>query len=198
MNYSSLINCLIKELDIDVDSIIQDDHARICRLPEVGPMAYLHVIFNGSNSTFLCDHIESGGIQIPADYCRFLSEINGAILFRGNLSLFGIVKDFTRNPETRRPFDILENNLYSTPVGSRPGDFFIGSISFDGSLLFLNRDGPEVYRRPRDSRNIIDAWENVCSLLEMCISKLTPLFDRRGHRNGIGFPKLSVKGNGGN
>lgn len=180
MKYSDLIGGLRSYLDERGDLHPAGYGVGICNLKNIGPLAFLHTVFNGVDYSQISEFEKKNGIEIPLPYKDVLTEFNGAILFGGRLSLFGIARNFSRSSVNRQPFDILEQNKYSSPPDNVNSNFYIGSSSVDGSLFSLKTDSRAIHRRSRASGEIIKSWDNFdCFIIEE-IMELSKGFDRKG------------------
>jgi hypothetical protein len=157
---------------------------RVGKLPHVGGHAYLHVIFPPRPDEEISDLLVASGLDVPQSVLSFLREINGAILFQGALSLYGLRGEISRDPELRKPFDLIEANTLMRPKGASAGDFFIGGYNEDASRVYLKADGTKVYRRDRKSVGDLAQWPSLENFILNEISRLSLLFDSDGMRNG--------------
>jgi len=180
MEYNNLICNLRSYLNEETDLHPTNDSIGICNLKSIGPLAFLHVIFSGVDHSQISEFENNNGIEIPLLYKDVLRKFNGAILFSGRLSLFGIVRNFSRSSVNRQPFDILEQNKYSPPLGSVSSNFYIGSSSIDGSLFFIRTDSRAIHRRRRTSGEITQSWDNFDCFVNEEIMELSKGFDRYG------------------
>ena len=182
MNMEGLVARLRRTLAGDCASDINPERALLCHTPHVAPRAYFHTVFPGVGEETI-QRIEAlSGVAIPRAYARLLQGFNGAILFSGAMSLYGIVESFTRNLNVHQPYDLLEYNHLSRPVYAKPEDFFIGGMKSDGSLLFLEGDAPTVFRRERGSRDVLNSWVNIDAMLDERMAALEKLFDEHGRK----------------
>ena len=182
MNREELAARLRRSLSANVMLDVTAERTLLCHLPEVGEQAFLHTVFSGISRHQVIGAANANQLEIPESFVSMLESFNGAILFKGSLSLFGIVQSFTRNPAVRQPFDFLNGNKFGRPLAAQSSDFFIGGMSWDGSLLFLEGDSPTVLRRSRESRNVINTWPSIEVLLEERIAELEKLFDEHGRK----------------
>lgn len=135
------------------------------KAPDFGSHAYLHLLFPPLERE-LADAVEKrSGVPIPDHVRDFLSEINGAILFQGELSLYGIRTSLSRNVLERQPFDIFEPNSISRPREARLGDFYIGSYSDDGSRLLVKGEESTVHRCERATGRVLGEWRSIQEML---------------------------------
>jgi hypothetical protein len=112
------------------------DNARvrlICRQPQNGAYAYLHRLYRGLDEEEIADIEATVGRSVPPRLREFYSVTNGARLFEGQVSVSGLVRDFSRDPGREGPISIEQDNLAFAEVRSqwhRKGFFRIGGISF--------------------------------------------------------------------
>lgn len=148
------------------------------RVPNVGPDAYLHVLFPPVDAAVSAPLVLKSGLVFPACVENFLKSLNGAILFQGKLSLYGIRTTFVRDVMNRQPFDIIEVNTIARPYEARPGDFYIGSCSADGSRLLVRAEEPVVYRCERGSQHVLQAWGSIDEMLSEEIQRLVAEYEQ--------------------
>lgn len=156
-------------------------------VPWVAPEAYLHIVFKPAPERVLAQAAQR--LRLPPVFLDFLKTQNGAILFSGALSIYGVLASGERinrsDPFSRPPFDIERENSNWPPYD--PACFLaIGGYGFDGSCVCINRNTfridlfsrgeASLSRRPSVSWNGLDEWirdEN---------SRLSTLFDSTGRR----------------
>lgn len=156
---------------------------RIGRLPHVGAHAYLHVVFPPKTANEIDSLLNESGLDFPREVANFLCDLNGAILFQGALSLYGIRGEISRDPELRKPFDLFEANSLMRPKGASADEFFIGGYNEDASRVYLKADGSHVYRRDRKVVGVLTKWPSFENFLLSEVSRLSLLFDASGLRN---------------
>lgn len=150
----------------------KNEAIRLEPLPMVGEHAYQHVLFPGLSLDEIDNALFAAGLTVPQSFRRFLSEINGMILFQGGLAIYGVRGEISRDPDVRKPFDVIEANTLGRPLQSAEDDFFIGSFDQDGSRLFLRGQESQVFRRPRKSAEVMARWPDIESMLSSEIERL--------------------------
>jgi hypothetical protein len=154
-------------------------------LPDVGPMASLHVVFKPAAPEGLA-RVEG---RVPASYVDLLRRYNGAHLFRVG---FSYAVSFFGSPvpgpirrgggrEATVPWDVLD---YNRTVASGK-QLVVGSWFADGSNAVLDQDGT-VRRRSRDGARLSGEWGSLEEWLGAEITRLASLYD-----SGFGGSDLS-------
>lgn len=172
---------LSKRLDAPQNLVAKNGAVLIGKLPNVGPKAYLHEVFRGVDSQEIESIENESGLIFPGSFKEFLLETNGLILFQGALAIYGIRSDFDRGADNRQPFDVLERNVITRPRKSGRDEFFIGSYNWDGSLIYMKRDEPEIYRRLLDDDVVLSKWKNLDHFVSSEIERISGLFDKFGN-----------------
>jgi hypothetical protein len=118
------------------DSEALSDSARlrlICRQPQNGAHAYLHRLYSGLSKEEIAEIEGIVGQSVPPRLRQFYTTMNGARLFEGQVSISGLVGDFSRDPTKEIPICVEQVNLSFAALRSewhRQDYFRIGGISF--------------------------------------------------------------------
>jgi hypothetical protein len=156
-------------------------------VPWVGSSAYLHVVFKPAPPDLL-SHAATE-LKMPVPFVDFLRIQNGAVLFSGALSIYGIHSRgqlLNRDdPDFVLPFNVEDENQ-NWPPPDRAVYLSIGGYSFDGSRVCINRNDGKVYLFERGTQSLLRSpshcWENIEQLIISEVMRLAALFDRRGKR----------------
>lgn len=157
------------------------------RVQWVGASAYLHIVFKPASYDLL-SHAATK-LKMPASFVDFLRTQNGAVLFSGALSIYGIHAPGQllkrEDPEFALPFNIEDENQ-NWPPPDRAIYLTIGGYSFDGSRVCINRNDGKVYLFERGIQSLLrspsHSWESFEQWIMSEVIRLTALFDRRGKR----------------
>lgn len=152
----------------------------ICPLPDVGSHAFLHVLFDPVPVQEIEAEAVRSGFPLLAVVLENLMEMNGALLFRGALSIYGVRGAISRDPLKRKPHDIYEINTLMRPKGALPSQCFLGSYSEDGSWLYTEASDGAVYRRQRKTSEIMSRWPTIDAMIVSEVARLSQGFDRYG------------------
>lgn len=153
----------------------------ICGLPRVGTHAFLHVLFDPVNAKVMEEEALESGYYLPASVQESLHDMNGAVLFQGKLSLYGVRGEISRDPAKRKPHDIYEANTLMRPRGALPAQCFIGFYGEDGSHLYIEAGDARVFRRQRKTPGILEEWPDIDTMIATEISKISQNFDCHGN-----------------
>lgn len=135
----------------------------LCHQPQNGDLAYLHRLYPGLGSAQMEDLEAVIDHQIPRRLRDFYGLTNGLRLFEGQVSVSGLVKDFSRDPYRPIPICIEQGNrLFASvrPQWHQQGFFRIGGVSFirqdelicgpDDCVIVLNAESGEPLRNYSD------------------------------------------------
>lgn len=172
-------------------SIVNDRESKVAffrtHVPSVGSLAYLNVIFKGAPNDALLDSARK--LRMPRTLVELLRQQNGACLFSGSLSIYGIHQPGQllqrSDPLFDLPFNIEVENRNWPPHD--PIRFLaFGGYGFDGSRVCINRDDLRIYLFPRGKDRLLSvashSWQDLDSWLNSEIARLTALFDSDGKR----------------
>lgn len=140
-------------------------------LPSVAPCAYKHVLFPPIDAGKVDQALFALDLEVPKSYREMLEQINGAILFLGRLSLYGVRGEISRNPDLRKPFDVNEANTIRRPQFLSPDHFVVGGCREDGSKFTMLPDGC-VRRMLEGQREAIAAWDSLEDMLNSNVASL--------------------------
>jgi hypothetical protein len=161
-----------------------DNGARMYgHVPHVAPMAWFHILFPPLDPAALTELEAVLGRSVPDTYRDLLARTNGLYLYSGALSLYGLRRDYSRNPAIREPFDLGDPNVRERPPAARPGWFIFAFYKADGSNAYWDPDDGRVYRGSRDMTHPrLNRWEGLDDFLQAEVRRLAGHFDGSGHR----------------
>jgi hypothetical protein len=149
--------------------------------PWVAPLAYLHILFKGATKRALSDN--SALLRLPKYWLEFLTVQNGAILFSGAFSIYGVKETGAllnrRDVFQRGPF-LIESENKSWQPKDRQREIVIGGYSYDGTLAVLDRDKGTVSAVSRKNHNLLMSWAGPDEWLTEEMDRLSKLFDKSG------------------
>jgi hypothetical protein len=156
-------------------------------VPWVGPSAYLHIVFKPTAVRVLSDAALK--LNMPEFLVEFLRIQNGAILFSGALSVYGIHRPgqllHREDPAFVLPFNIEDANLNWPPV-DRTRFLVFGGYAFDGSSVCIDRTGGQICLFRRGRQTLLSepaySWSSLEEWIVSEIARLAMLFDSRGQR----------------
>jgi hypothetical protein len=176
---------------VDIKGILKDQGWKIEResgtafyfnfAPWVAPKAYLHTVFREADAPVLQEIGDE--LRLPQSWSDTLSQQNGAILFSGAMSVFGVYAPGTLLNRTdvfeQLPFSILSENR-SWPPKDRERYVVIGGYGYDGTRAVMDRQDGSVSAIPRKSETAINRWNNIESWLNEELDRLSKLFEESG------------------
>jgi hypothetical protein len=149
-------------------------------VPWVAPLAYLNIIYKPAASEVLSD--VAAKLQVPASFVALLARYNGAILFSGGLSLYGVVRKDQLLDRTdsfsRLPFNIETENRGRFP--DRDRFLKIGGYGFDGSHTCIDRRDSRIDVFHRGDKEPYCSWATLDGWLDSEIRRFSDLFDESG------------------
>jgi hypothetical protein len=157
------------------------------RVPWCGEAAYLHIIFKPIERKTLLE--ASARLSIPPVLVKFFQFQNGAILFSGAISVYGIHSPGQKlrraDPLFALPFNLETENSNWPPFN--PSRFLtIGGYGFDGSRVCIERTSNQMFLFKRGERTLLStplkSWPSFEQWLQNEVARLGLLFDRTGRR----------------
>jgi hypothetical protein len=150
--------------------------------PWIAPKAYLHVVFRGASPETL-DEVGRKKLRLPESWLDTLSHQNGAMLFSGAMSIYGLHNPGAllnrTNIYERLPFNIVSENR-SWPVKPVERYVRIGGYDYDGTGAVLDRESGAVLAIPRKSETVLQKWPDADAWINCEITRLATLFDSEG------------------
>jgi len=150
-------------------------------VPWVAPQAYLHIVFKGADRYGLREVGDKLGL--PEGWRNVLEIQNGAILFSGSISLYGVHAPgaFLNRSDffNRMPFSIEGENR-SWPPKDRGAQVAIGGYSYDGTRAVLDLAREQVAAMPRKSTTVLENWLSAESWVKTELQRLRTMFDNQG------------------
>lgn len=155
----------------------------IGRALNIAPEAWLNSMY-GCLSDCEIDIIEESiSKKIPAQYRDFLMYCsNGLNLMGTTLCLFGYRYLIGRDMiACRQPFDLITLNKHKSerPHNATTDMFFIGGYDWDGSQVYLTKDG-KVHFCTHDDCSSLKEWDSLDIFLKSEIHRIYMLFDDKG------------------
>lgn len=154
-------------------------------LPWIDPGAYLNVIYKPVAQAFVDTVAEDLGF--PNSLREFFKHHNGARLFFDAMRIYGCVHRETildrSAPLTLPPFDIVAANREFQSYGQKANVVFIGSYSYDRSMVCMNRgDESIVCFKGADFTQPRRKWPSIEDWLRKETSRLSSMFAADGKR----------------
>lgn len=180
MEYIQHIQALIEEqavLGVDKGEVV----SKYGHIPQLAPEAYNIYMFSPLTDEQLAPLERVLNQEVPKQYKIFLTLFsNGMHIFHRCLNLFGLQEGLDRRGRFQGPFDLSIPNVYERPSNADSNCFFLGSYSYDGSLLYLKDDASTVYYCARRDATPIKEWTSFSDMLIEEIQRLKSLHNADG------------------
>lgn len=149
-------------------------------VPWIGSEGYLNTIYRPAPTELLAE--VAAKLHFPAPVFEFLSQYNGARLFSGGLSLYGVVEPgrlmYRDNGFALPPLNIVGANKFWRVDPERL--LVIGVYYFDSSVACIDRSSGQVLYFKKDQTTPELSWPSFDSWLREEIDRLRSLFDADG------------------
>ena len=180
MEYVRYIQALIEEQKA-LGAVEEERGSRYGHIPQLAPEAYNIYTFAPLTEERLALVEQNIGREIPCQYRTFLTHVsNGMHIFHRCLSLLGLQGVLDRRGDFQGPFDLSIPNVYERPSNADGNYFFLGSYSYDGSLLYIKDDVSTVYYCARRDATPIKEWPSFSDMLIEEIQRLKSLHNADG------------------
>ena len=152
MDYLDQVIAIIDRYDSLGTRVLDNGTRLIGRAPHVAPEAWLQAVFVRLTEPDLNALTLALGRPIPPTFAAFLRRCNGLSLFSDSLAIFGFRTDYARTGDSVwQPFSLVTPNVPERPRHAKPSFLFVGSYSFDGSLVYVDAADGKAYRCARRS-----------------------------------------------
>jgi hypothetical protein len=148
-------------------------------LRNIGPGARLFTLFSPTSADLVREFEESFGIRFPEQYGHFLTKVaNGAFLYNGSLSVFGIRGSRRRSSPASLwiPHDLWHPNTTERPTWAATGDLIIGAYRDNGARVVTNASDGEVRCQAKKSGDLLASWKTFEEFLLTEIERLSSAF----------------------
>ena len=180
MEYISYIQALIKEQKA-LGAVEEEVVSRYGHIPQIAPEAYNIYTFAPLTDEQLALLERVLNREVPKQYRTFLTHVsNGMHIFSRCLNLYGLQGVLDRRGDFQGPFDLSIPNVYERPSNADGNCFFLGSYSYDGSLLYIKDDVSTVYYCARRDATPIKEWPSFSDMLIEEIQRLKSLHNADG------------------
>ena len=180
MEYVRYIQALIKEQKA-LGAVEEEMVSRYGHIPRIAPEAYNIYTFAPLTDEQLALLERVLNREVPKQYRTFLTHVsNGMHIFSRCLNLYGLQGVLDRRGDFQGPFDLSIPNVYERPSNADGNYFFLGSYSYDGSLLYIKDDVSTVYYCARRDATPIKEWPSFSDMLIEEIQRLKSLHNADG------------------
>ncbi len=157
----------------------------LTHVPTVGPLAYLHTIFEAADPEVQRKIIDR--LSLPSELREFYRRYNGAHLFSDSLSLYGFFPKeyFYDRADLRKswPYNIEDSNKEHFENWLSNSILLIGSYGIDRSRVFVEKASGHVDCSFGDNLNRTRAsWPSFETWITEEIHRLSECFDEYGNR----------------
>ena len=180
MEYVRYIQALIKEQKA-LGAVEGEVVSKYGHIPQIAPEAYNIYTFAPLTDEPLALLERVLNREVPKQYRTFLTHVsNGMHIFSRCLNLYGLQGVLDRRGDFQGPFDLSIPNVYERPSNADGNYFFLGSYSYDGSLLYIKDDVSTVYYCARRDATPIKEWPSFSDMLIEEIQRLKSLHNADG------------------
>ena len=180
MEYVKYIQALIEEQKA-LGAVEEELGSRYGHIPLIAPEAYNIYTFAPLTDEQLALLERVLNREVPKQYKIFLTLFsNGMHIFNRCLNLYGLQGVLDRRGDFQGPFDLSIPNVYERPSNADSNCFFLGSYSYDGSLLYIKDDVSTVYYCARRDATPIKEWPSFSDMLIEEIQRLKSLHNADG------------------
>lgn len=172
MEYVKYIQALIEEQKA-LGAVEEELGSRYGHIPLIAPEAYNIYTFAPLTDEQLALLERVLNREVPKQYKIFLTLFsNGMHIFNRCLNLYGLQGVLDRRGDFQGPFDLSIPNVYERPSNADSNCFFLGSYSYDGSLLYIKDDVSTVYYCARRDATPLKEWNSFSEMLIEEIQRL--------------------------
>ena len=172
MEYVKYIQALIEEQKA-LGAVEEERGSRYGHIPQIAPEAYNIYTFAPLTDEQLALLERVLNREVPKQYKIFLTLFsNGMHIFNRCLNLYGLQGVLDRRGDFQGPFDLSIPNVYERPSNADSNCFFLGSYSYDGSLLYIKDDVSTVYYCARRDATPLKEWNSFSEMLIEEIQRL--------------------------
>ena len=180
MEYVRYIQALIEEQKA-LGAVEGEVVSKYGHIPQIAPEAYNIYTFAPLTDEQLALLERVLNREVPKQYRTFLTHVsNGMHIFSRCLNLYGLQGVLDRRGDFQGPFDLSIPNVYERPSNADGNCFFLGSYSYDGSLLYIKDDVSTVYYCARRDATPLKEWNSFSEMLIEEIQRLKSLHDADG------------------
>jgi hypothetical protein len=156
---------------------------RICHLPWVAPMAYLHILYPPLHPDGIAAIAPRAGRQPPADYQRLLIRFNGLHLFQ-SLFIYGVRAHYDRRLEAAmwQPVDVGPPHIEQHRTLGRD-DFIVGGVGPDVDYIVMRAVQGDVARLDHETKELKETWPSLATFLINETDRYATHFTADGHLN---------------
>ena len=180
MEYVRYIQALIEEQKA-LGAVEEERGSRYGHIPQIAPEAYNIYTFAPLTDEQLALLERVLNREVPKQYKIFLILFsNGMHIFSRCLNLYGLQGVLDRRGDFQGPFDLSIPNVYERPSNADSNCFFLGSYSYDASLLYIKDDVSTVYYCDRRDATPLKKWNSFSEMLIEEIQRLKSLHGADG------------------
>jgi hypothetical protein len=154
----------------------------ICRTPWIAPEAFLHRLYPPNSPELIASIAPATGRQPPRDFARLLERFNGADLFGGSLSIYGVRTSYDREADIAnwQPFDVDIHQFGLSDIIGRDG-MVIGSVGPDVDPVAIRSTEGDVARFNQKSRAVLETWPSLAEFLTSETDRYAQCYAPDGH-----------------
>lgn len=167
----------------NIDDVETEDAYFKTRVPSVAPFGYLNIVYKPAPMERRKE--VSRELDLHADLEQFYNRHNGARLFLGSLSVFGILPEHysleRTDPFKLLPFDLLDINARLSRHLRRRNVLAVGSYRHNRSRVYFDRTTGRLTCIDGDDPEIVRGeWSDFNEWIETEVTRLSCIYDEKG------------------
>lgn len=151
--------------------------------PQRADNAYLHRLYPGLGATEIAEMAAIVGQVIPSGLRDFYTFTNGARLFEGQISISGLVREFSRDPTKSTPISIEQDNLVFAGLRTnwhREGYFRIGGVSFLRQDEILCGPDDQIVVIHQETGDPLRTYASIFGCLDAFVGEMSQFWTSEG------------------
>lgn len=175
--FKDILNVLNQSESLGVQDL-PDGTRLVGHVPQIAPLAYLHVIFRALSPEELPLLERAIKNELPPVLREFFLHMNGLNVFLTTLAIHGLRKTYDRTGSAMwQPFGMEEINVSERINGATNDLIFFASYKEDGSLLYTSKKNERVFKCSSTSIDPVQEWPSFQDAIGQEIIRISKNFD---------------------
>jgi hypothetical protein len=121
------------------------------------------------------------GLKLPKVLRDFYACANGLNLYSDELAIFGKRNTYNRSDfDMRLPYSIVSPNTEERPPNSTDSSIYIGSYSYDGSLVFIDNKNETISLcNSENAKDVIYKWKDIWTFLSNEVKRIRTFYNEQ-------------------